>query len=105
MAARLTTFERQVLDIIIARPRRGKAPVTARELSEQLGGKPQGESFIACCPAHADSRPSLKIAQGEGKILIYCWAGCKYTTSSQRLGWSIRTCSTEMPLTPTGGGC
>jgi hypothetical protein len=33
--------------------------------------------YVACCPAHNDSDPSLSIGQGDdGRILLKCWAGC-----------------------------
>lgn len=35
-------------------------------------------SFQACCPAHADRSPSLRIRELEdGRILIHCFAGCE----------------------------
>jgi len=31
----------------------------------------------ACCPAHADRRPSLSILEkDDGRVLIHCFAGC-----------------------------
>lgn len=40
--------------------------------------------WIARCPAHDDKSPSLAITeQGDGRILIYCFAGC--TLSSPEL--------------------
>ena len=36
----------------------------------------QKDYFMACCPSHEDKRPSLKVSEKEGKILIHCWAGC-----------------------------
>jgi len=39
-----------------------------------------GDGHIACCPAHADSTPSLSIHQSEdGRILLHCFAGCDFT--------------------------
>jgi len=32
--------------------------------------------YIACCPAHDDNNPSLSIAEGDGKALVHCHAGC-----------------------------
>jgi len=33
--------------------------------------------WLACCPAHNDKHPSLKVTlTDDGKILIKCWAGC-----------------------------
>lgn len=32
--------------------------------------------YIACCPAHDDNNPSLSITEKDGRILMYCHAGC-----------------------------
>ena len=33
--------------------------------------------WLACCPAHADRRPSLTITEkDDGMVLLHCWAGC-----------------------------
>lgn len=32
--------------------------------------------YVACCPAHDDSNPSLSIKFDNGKILLHCFAGC-----------------------------
>ena len=35
------------------------------------------QSFMACCPAHDDKSPSLRIdVTDEGNILLHCFAGC-----------------------------
>ena len=35
--------------------------------------------WIACCPAHEDTTPSLSIGLGhEGRVLLHCFAGCSY---------------------------
>lgn len=35
------------------------------------------QSWIACCPAHDDSSPSLQVDVGaSGNTLIHCWSGC-----------------------------
>ena len=36
-----------------------------------------GTGYIACCPAHDDKHPSLSIKKVDGKILMYCHAGCE----------------------------
>lgn len=38
--------------------------------------KPRGTRWSACCPAHADTTPSLSISEGQRGILLKCWAGC-----------------------------
>jgi hypothetical protein len=32
--------------------------------------------WLAVCPAHSDSRPSLSIRQTHDRTLLRCWAGC-----------------------------
>jgi 5S rRNA maturation endonuclease (ribonuclease M5) len=32
----------------------------------------------ACCPAHDDFHPSLSISEPDGKLLLYCHAGCSF---------------------------
>jgi len=51
----------------------------AADLSRILGGceKSPGQ-YMALCPAHNDHTPSLSIRQGNGTILLHCFAGCKY---------------------------
>lgn len=35
------------------------------------------ESWIACCPAHADKNPSMTITEkDDGRVLVHCFAGC-----------------------------
>ncbi len=37
----------------------------------------KADVWIACCPAHDDKTPSLKITQtSDGVVLLKCWAGC-----------------------------
>ena len=37
----------------------------------------KANQYEACCPAHHDNNPSLKVSETEdGRILIKCWAGC-----------------------------
>jgi hypothetical protein len=42
------------------------------------GARKVGKEYQALCPAHADSKPSLSIGEGDGgKIVLYCHAGCE----------------------------
>lgn len=46
-------------------------------LSRLAGVRGNGPSWIARCPAHHDRHPSLRITEkGDGRILIFCHAGC-----------------------------
>jgi 5S rRNA maturation endonuclease (ribonuclease M5) len=46
------------------------------ELVTVLDGKASGAGWIAHCPAHDDSIPSLSISEIDGKVLLHCFAGC-----------------------------
>jgi hypothetical protein len=55
--------------------------------------------WLACCPAHNDKSPSLAIKQTDnGKILIYCFAGCQVTDIVAAVGLEL---SDLMPNDPT----
>ena len=41
-----------------------------------LGARRSGSEWMAKCPAHEDSNPSLSIREEGGKILLHCHAGC-----------------------------
>jgi hypothetical protein len=51
---------------------------TAAKLLDRLHGVKQTSpgKWIARCPAHEDGSPSLSIREGDGKLLVYCFAGC-----------------------------
>lgn len=34
------------------------------------------DTWQACCPAHADKSPSLRLRDNDGVILVHCFAGC-----------------------------
>jgi hypothetical protein len=51
--------------------------MTADTLAKALGGHRVGVAWMAHCPAHDDSSPSLSIRTGRhGKVLMRCHAGC-----------------------------
>ena len=53
------------------------SPILEQVLSHLKGVRTSIHGWRACCPAHADRRPSLSIALGEqGQILLKCFAGC-----------------------------
>lgn len=46
---------------------------------------------MACCPAHEDRSPSLAVTHIEdGRILIYCFAGCEVGDVLAAVGLNIR---------------
>jgi phage/plasmid primase-like uncharacterized protein len=51
--------------------------MTAETIAKALGGHRAGATWMARCPAHDDSRPSLAISVGRhGNVLVRCHAGC-----------------------------
>jgi len=51
--------------------------MTAETVAKALGGHRAGTTWMARCPAHDDSSPSLAISAGSnGKVLVRCHAGC-----------------------------
>ncbi len=50
---------------------------SAAGIAKALGGRKVGNSWIARCPAHEDSTPSLSIREANGgTVLVRCHAGC-----------------------------
>jgi len=41
---------------------------------------------VARCPAHNDTRPSLKVTQGTKALLLYCHSGCQLADITDALG-------------------
>jgi len=49
----------------------------AESIAAALVGRKFGEGWVAHCPAHEDSRPSLSLRERpDGKVLVHCFAGC-----------------------------
>lgn len=52
--------------------------------------RPTGRGMMAKCPAHEDKSPSLSIREAEdGRILIYCYAGCSPQAIVSSLGLTL----------------
>ena len=52
--------------------------------------RPEGNSYLARCPAHADNRPSLLLTlEPSGRLLLYCRAGCHTTAVVESLGMKM----------------
>src|SRR6185437_11969141 len=56
-------------------------------LARLKGVKRNGKGFVARCPAHDDSNPSLAVSDGaDGKVLLHCHAGCTLDAILAALG-------------------
>jgi hypothetical protein len=54
--------------------------MTAQKLLDRLESVKQTgpDRWLARCPAHQDRSPSLSIRElGDGRVLVYCFAGCE----------------------------
>jgi putative DNA primase/helicase len=50
--------------------------MTFEEVVERFQARRVGANWMARCPAHEDSKPSLAISEEGGKILLHCHANC-----------------------------
>lgn len=46
-------------------------------------------TWMACCPAHDDRRPSLSIKQVDDRVLVHCFAGCDASDVTAAVGLSL----------------
>ena len=48
-------------------------------------------AWLACCPGHDDSSPSLSIREtSDGTLLVHCFAGCHTGTILKAIGLDLR---------------
>ena len=53
----------------------------AARIATALGGYKSGGGWMALCPAHNDSTPSLSLRDAnDGRVLVFCHAGCDQKT-------------------------
>lgn len=68
------------------------------------GVRRTSNGYIARCPSHEDARQSLAFAETDGRILLYCFAGCDpaKVVSSAGLCWSdLFDRAIQQPAGPT----
>jgi len=68
-------------------------PMTVDNLLARLEKvkRTRANCWLACCPAHDDTSPSLSIkVTDEGTILVKCWAGCGAVDIVQAAGLSLK---------------
>ena len=69
-------------------------------LNKLKGIKGEDDHFTALCPSHDDKRQSLSISEKEGKIVLYCFAGCNVEKIVSSLGLEMTDLFTnEEPTT------
>ena len=56
------------------------------------------DSWMACCPAHEDKNPSMKIDIKNDKILIKCWTGCSVEDILGAVGMDFSDILPDKPL-------
>jgi hypothetical protein len=56
------------------------------------------DSWMACCPAHDDKNPSLKVSLVDDKILIHCWTGCEVEDVLGAVGMDFDDIFPDKPL-------
>ena len=66
---------------------KGGGWVTLSDILSRLEGvKDRDGKYMACCPCHGDSTPSLSVSLGDdNRILLKCFAGC----SVEDIVWSM----------------
>src|SRR5437868_15357303 len=71
-------------------PEQTASPTLDHVLDQLKGVRTSLRGWRACCPAHADSEPSLSIGLGEqGPVLLKCFAGCSLERITEAMGLSI----------------
>lgn len=73
-------------------------------LNRLSGVKRKGQnSWMACCPAHDDSDPSLAVTSvDDGRILLKCFAGCSALEVVHALGLELKDLFPQYGLNPYG---
>lgn len=60
-------------------------------VSRLEGVKPTRQGYLARCPAHQDTSPSLTVKDGErSNIVLHCFAGCRPSEVCASLGISLK---------------
>jgi putative DNA primase/helicase len=71
-------------------------------LSRFRGVRRVGNGYMALCPAHADKSQSLSATERDGKVLLYCHAGCSLESILGEAGVGMHDLFTSPQ--PTGNG-
>jgi len=75
------------------------SPHLHRVLARLARVRHNGRGWIACCPAHTDRSPSLSIRENNGRVLLYCFAGCPVEAVCTALGLDMKDLFAEPSAT------
>lgn len=50
----------------------------------------KADTWVALCPAHEDRNPSVSVAIRNGRLLVYCFAGCSTNAIARALGVPVK---------------
>jgi len=79
------------------------SPILEQVLAHLKGVRISMHGWRACCPAHADRRPSLSISVGEqGQVLLKCFAGCSLERIVEAMGLTMTDLFPDAGLVPDG---
>lgn len=56
--------------------------------------------WIACCPAHDDKTPSMRVTEVDDRVLIHCFAGCGATQILDAVGLDYSVLMPEKEHSP-----
>ena len=79
------------------------SPALEQVLSQLKGVRTSMRGWRACCPAHADRKPSLSIGLGEHEqVLLKCFAGCSLERIVEAMGLTMTDLFPDVTPTPDG---
>ncbi len=80
------------------------SPALSHVLAQLKGVRSSPRGWRACCPAHADSEPSLSIGLGEqGQVLLKCFAGCALERIVEAIGLTLADLFPEAAVSSRSG--
>jgi hypothetical protein len=83
-------FYRRSIMLMVSSVEQQSNPILDQVLSHLKGVRISVHGWKACCPAHADRKPSLSIGLGEqGQVLLKCFAGCALERIVEAMGLTI----------------
>jgi putative DNA primase/helicase len=88
---------------MIPSPTQQSSPALEQVLSQLKGVRTSMRGWRACCPAHADRKPSLSIGLGEhGQVLLKCFAGCSLECIVEAMGLTMTDLFPDATSPPDG---